>query len=490
MPTHPQATGALRSSSLQWAENELSSLDIKDPRRANRLKRMAADLHAHPGWSIPQSSGSPAAAKAAYRLIEGGSIRAEEVLSVHANATTRRVRGSTEQVLLVAQDTTTLNFASRPNTTGLGPIGNKADSGHGFFVHSSLCIGALGGDVFGLLGAEIWARDARGFKAGPAGARNRKPIEEKESFRWLQSWQKAQELFEQLGGSRQVVSVTDREGDIYEAFALCLDTKHRNGAGADLLVRAQHDRQQVGESGGGASWERIEQLEEAVVHTIDVPRGPGRPARKARLEVRWGKVELAVPAHKNKYLGLEKPLALWLVVAREVSPPKGEEPICWRLWTTMEIETRQCAIQTLGWYAKRWQIEEFHRVLKSGCKCEKRQLESLAKLSLVVSLAMVVAACILGLTKAARNQPDADVSPWLSEEQWTALHCYIHKTQGIPQQPPTLKTAVMWIASLGGFLGRKGDGFPGPQVLWRGWRRLEDITAIFSILSRQETCGQ
>jgi len=157
MPTHSQSTGTSHSNSIQWAEDEFSSLHIKDPRRARRLKKVAADLHAHPGQSIPQASGSPAAAKAAYRLIEGGSIRAEEVLSVHADAVARRVKESSEQVLLVAQDTTALNFASRPNTTGLGPIGNKADSGHGFFVHSSLCVGALEGDVFGLLGAEIWA---------------------------------------------------------------------------------------------------------------------------------------------------------------------------------------------------------------------------------------------------------------------------------------------------------------------------------------------
>ncbi len=450
---------------------------------------MAADFHAHPGQSIPQNSESPAAAKAAYRLVEGGSITAQDAFYAHADAVTKRVKESPEQVLLVAQDTTSLNFATRPNTTGLGPIGNKAESGQGFFVHSSLCIGAQGGEVFGLLGAEMWARDAKQFKAGPAGARNRKPIEEKESFRWLQSWQKAQKLYEQLGGSRQVVSVSDREGDIYEAFALCLDTKERNGGGADLLVRAQHDRQQVGET-GRASWEHIEGKEEVVIHTIDVPRSHGKPARKTKLELRWGKVELAVPAHKTKYLGLEKPLTLWLIVATEVSPPEGEEPICWRLWTTLEIDTAQCAIQTMGWYARRWQIEEFHRILKSGCKSENRQLESLERLSLVVSLDMVVAACILGLTKAARNQPQACAQAWLSDEQWMALHCYINKTHIVPQEPPNLITAVKWLARLGGFLGRKSDGFPGPQVLWRGWRRLEDITATFNILRNQETCGQ
>jgi hypothetical protein len=488
MPKHRRATDISTTSSIQWAENEFSTLKVKDPRRAKRLKKIIADFHANPRASIPESSGSAAAAKAAYRLIEGGTIGFKDVLSAHADATANRAGEDGDPTLLVVQDTTSLNYAGRPNTKGLGPIGINIDSGHlGFFVHSSLCVGARAGDVFGLLGAEIWARDAGKMKVAAAGARNRKPIEEKESFRWLQGWQNAQALFEKLGGSRQVVSLADREGDIYEAFALCLATKEREGGSADLLVRAQHDRQQVGETGGG--WEYIQGKKEFCVHSIDVPRGHGKPARQVELEVRWGKVELAAPAHKTKYFGLEKPLTLWLVVATEISPAKGEEPICWRLWTSMEIETPQCAIKALEWYAKRWRIEEFHRILKSGCKSEERQLESLEKLSLAVTLDMVVAATLLGLTKAARNHPNAVASSWLTQAQWQALYCYTNKTREIPPQCPTLQTVVLWIARLGGFLGRKCDRSPGPQVLWKGWRRLEDITTMFEI-QNSGTCGE
>lgn len=450
---------------------------------------MAADLHAGPGYSLPQASRGSCEAKAAYRLIEGGRVAAGDVLGAHAEAALRRVEESGERVLLAPQDTTSLNFARRPNTEGLGPIGNKAESGQGFFIHSTLCVGAGQGEVFGALGATMWARKKEDFKAGAAGARNRKRIEEKESHRWLEGWRRADELYARLGGRRKVVSVADREGDIYEGFALCLETKAQRGGGADLLVRAQHDRKQArGE--GGSSWSEVEIHGEAFSHTVEVPRGKGARARKAVLEVRFMKVEVEAPAHKRKYLGLEKPLVLWLVAAREVSPPQGQEPVCWRLWTTVEIGDCAAARTLLGWYAKRWQIEEFHRILKSGCRTEERQLESLAKLEVVAALDMVVAVSLLALTKAARNQPGAAADRWLSRGQCAALQRFFGGTSAEAMTTvPSLQTAVVWIARLGGFLGRKGDGFPGSEVLWRGWRRLVDLTAMYELLNAEKKCG-
>ncbi len=487
--SHPQ-TG---TPSARWAENEFATLVVKDLRRVKRLQKMAADFHALPGASIPQASGSWAASKACYRLVESGAITPECVLNSHRDATFRRIHSSAEQVLLVAQDTTTLNFSGRPTTKGLGPIGNKADTLHGIFVHESLCVGAGSGNVFGLLGAEIWARDPAEFKAGPAGARNRKPIEEKESHRWLESWRKADALYHSLGGQRKVVSVADREGDIYEAFALCLQSKAAHGGGADLLVRSQHNRKKTGEQQPEQrSWQHVESLPMAMQMEVAVPRSAGKPARRANLEMRYAQIELKAPAHKTKYLGLDEPLVLWLVIAQEVNPPAGVEAICWRVWTTVEIGSGMQAEEVIGWYAKRWMIEELHRILKSGCKVEERQLGSFDKLSLVLALDLVVASYLLGLSKAARVQagePEQPVTRWLDQDQWRALYCYIHKTNELPPEAPSLKTAVDWIARLGGFLNRKRDGPPGAQVLWRGLRRLEDITEAFQIFKNYKICG-
>ena len=154
-PSHPKK----ETPSARWAENEFATLAVKDLRRVKRWRKMATDFHGLPGASIPQASGSWAASKGCYRLLESGAIDPEIVFQSHCDAAVRRIEASDEKVLLVAQDTTTLNFSSRPNTKGLGPISNKADSVQGIFVHSSLCLGARSGHVFGLLGAEIWASE-------------------------------------------------------------------------------------------------------------------------------------------------------------------------------------------------------------------------------------------------------------------------------------------------------------------------------------------
>lgn len=184
---------------------------------------------------------------------------------------------------------------------------------------------------------------------------------------------------------------------------------------------------------------------------VDVPRSAGKPARAANLELRYAKVELKAPAHKTKYLGLDEPLELWLVIAKEMDPPAGVEAICWRVWTTVEIDSATQAEEIIGWYAKRWMIEELHRILKSGCKVEERQLETIGKLTLVLALDLIVASHLLGLTKAARENPGQASSPWLGRDQWEALYCYMQKTNDLPPDVPSLKTAVNWIARLGGF---------------------------------------
>ncbi len=484
--SHPQTD----TPSARWAKNEFATLAVKDSRRVKRWCKMAADIHALPGASIPQACGNWAASKGCYRLVESGAISPECVFASHCDATVRRIEGSEEQVLLVAQDTTALNFSNRPNTKGLGPIGNKADKGHGIFVHGSLCLGAHSGNVFGLLGAEIWARDPAQFKAGPAGVRNRKPIEEKESHRWLESWRKADALYHRLNRKHRVISVADREGDIYEAFALCLQSKVAQGGGADLLVRAKHNRKKTSdEQPEQRSWQYVESLPMAMQIQVTVPRSAGKPTRNAKLELRYAQIELKAPAHKTKYLGLDEPLILWLVIAKEINPPKGVEGICWRVWTTVEIERTEQAQEIISWYTKRWMIEELHRILKTGCKVEERQLESIEKLKLVLALDLIIASYLLGLTKAAREQSEQSVSGWLEPIQWQALYSYTHKTNILPPDTPLLRNAVNWIVRLGGYLNRKGDGPPGAQVLWRGMRRLEDITEAYRIFRNQENCG-
>ena len=475
------------SSSMRWASHEFATLNCGDVRRHRRFVRVASDFIQHPGASIPDASAGWAGSKACYRLFDHKDIRCEAVLAAHRDAVLGRlVAEQTESALLVVQDTTSLNFGPRSCVEGFGPIGNgSVSNAPGLYVHGQLVVGG-DGRVHGLAGAAIYARTEQ-RKGQSAGTRNRQPIEEKESMRWLKGWQEAQRLWKDLGGKRQVLSVADREGDIYELLAACLTERKLDGASAGLLIRSQHDREL--ESGGGRMWQDDEALTLRATLEVDLPRGKqGLKARKATLSVRAGRVRLAVPAHKRKYLGLEESLELWALEVKEINPPEGVEAVCWRLVTTEPIDGVEDARRLTAWYALRWRIELLHRVLKSGCKVENRQIHDVEKLKAFIALDLVIASHLLSLAWQARVSPESSSEPWLERPEWEALCVHAAKGGPPPSIAPTIGKAVIMIARLGGFLARKGDGDPGAEVLWRGLSKLRMLTQAWLIF-RSGNCG-
>lgn len=468
-----------------WAAGEFATLDCGDVRRLRRFVRVASDFIQHPGASIPEVSKDWAGTKACYRLFDRDEINADSILAAHRDAMLGRLRDDGgNDTLLVVQDTTSLNFSGREDIEGFGPIGNVSEKkAPGLFVHGQLVV-AGDGRIHGLAGAEIYARVTR-RKGQAAGTRNRQPIEEKESMRWIRGWREAQRLWTRLGGRRQVLSVADREADIYELLAECLSERAANGDSAGLLVRSQHDRELEED---GRLW-RDADLPVKARLDVELPRGKqGLKARKAVLIVRAGCVRLAVPAHKQKYFGLKKSLELWALEVREESPAEGVEGICWRLITTEPVGGREDAIRLAGWYALRWRIELLHRVLKSGCKVEDRQVRDVEKLKAFIALDLVVATRLLALTWQGRVSPASDSGEWLSRPEWEALCVHAAKGGDPPSTAPELGKAVMMIARLGGFLARKGDGDPGPEVLWRGMVKLRMLTEAWLVF-RAERCG-
>jgi hypothetical protein len=218
-------------------------------------------------------------------------------------------------------------------------------------------------------------------------------------------------------------------------------------------------------------------LPEAGTWTTVVPRHENQPAREVTLSIRFAAVRFPPP----KLHSGQPPIALWAVWAQEINPPSGQKPICWCLLTTVPVRTLAEAIERIQWYVKRWTIEDFHRVLKSGCQVEARQLTTRERLQRALAIDMVIAWRIMDLNKAARLQPDSPADQWLSTDEWKALYCYVHQTRDLPDQPPTIGEAVRWIAQLGGFLARKSDGHPGPMTLWRGLQRLNDIVSSWQV---------
>jgi hypothetical protein len=175
------------------------------------------------------------------------------------------------------------------------------------------------------------------------------------------------------------------------------------------------------------------------------------------------------------------PLPLQVVLAEEETPPAGVKAVKWLLFTTLPVTCLAEAQTTVRRYSKRWLIERYHLVLKSGCRLESLQLETGERLQRALATYCLVAWRLLWLTYEARRDPERPCDQVLEPSEWQGLYATIHRTTQIPERPPTLQQAVRWIAQLGGFLGRRRDGSPGVQTLWKGWRHLHDIAATWEL---------
>jgi len=450
-----------------WAEQELGEVDLGDRRLNKRLVTLAQAFYARPQANIPQACQSRAETKGAYRFLDHPETSMGTILEPHYRATVARM--SRETVILAVQDTTSLNYTAHPATENLGPMGSRKDRAIGLLLHDTMAFNREGTPL-GLLDVQCWARDEADF--GKKKRRQSLPIEEKESHKWLVSFRKVAEAQKQYPQS-MVVSVGDREADIYELFELALS----DPSGPRLLIRAEQDRLLA--EGQGHLWEKLAQQEVSGVQELHVPRQKNRPARVAQLEVRFAKVTLKSPKNKKR----RRELTLWAVWAREAkAPPKGER-IEWMLLTTLPVSTFEEAVEKLAWYTIRWGIEVYHRTLKSGCKVEERQLGHADRIETCLGVDMVVAWRIFHLAKLGRETPDVPCTVFFEEAEWKALVVHITQNPNSPDHPPTLREAMRMVASLGGFLGRKGDGEPGTKSLWLGLQRLDDLSSMWKLLT-------
>lgn len=470
----PNASAKL-SSDTDWAAREFGHARMKDQRLVDRLITLAGDFARQPAASIPQACGSWDKTKAAYRFFDNAAVEPGAILAAHVQATVQRMRG--HAVVLCAQDTTSLNYSAHRRTKGLGPISNNRDKTLGLFLHSTLALTPCG-QPLGLLHTRTWARSARNFGRS-SHARNRTPRARKESQKWMDSLAACQRLAAECPET-QLVNVADREGDLYDLFASALAPG--DGPRVHLLVRVQHNRQVAHPQ--EYLLDHLAAQRPSARLKVKVPRKDGRPGRLATLSIRFTSVTLRAPCLKAD----QPPLTLWAVEARETRPPKGVAPICWRLLTTLPVTSAAEALERVRWYAQRWLIEVLHKVIKSGCQIEQRQLETRARLERVIVVDLIVAWRVLALCKAGRETPAAPASDWLGTGEWRALWCYFNERGKPPGAPPALGQAVRWIAQLGGFLNRRHDHDPGPIVIWRGLQQLRAITAAWQRFGL-DTCG-
>ena len=438
-----------------WAECEFGTAKLGDARLVRRLVEVGRDFYARPQANIPEASQSRARTKAAYRLLDQRTIGMKEFLSAHVRATIERAKQ--EAVVLAVQDTTSLNYTGLQEVCeGLGAVGTVQRGAVGLIVHDTVTFTPAGLPL-GVLDAQVWARTPP--------KKNRKRSKPKESQKWLGSYEQACTLQTECGKPTTVVSVGDREADFYELFCEARDRKN----GAQLLVRAAQNRRLRQEC--GYLFDHLRGLKPAGEYELAVEARPGRKARVARLAVRFAKVTLQAPQDR-KHLG---PVDLYAVLAREQDAPARETPLEWLLLTTLPVHTFAQAEQRVSWYSVRWAIEVFHRTLKSGCRIEERQLENARRLENCLAIDMVVAWRILYLRHLSRVDPDAPCTVYFAQHEYAALYAVTHRGKPLPKQTLTIRQATHLVAMLGGFLGRKGDGEPGAETLWRGLQRLDAI---------------
>jgi hypothetical protein len=452
-----------------WCEEELAGVDLGDARLDVRLINMAIQLSAQPLSSINQACEDWADAKAAYRLFSNEKATLDRILQPHQMRTRERMQA--HSLVLAVQDTTFLSYTAHPKTTGLGPIRGSDQNLSGLVMHTTLCV-TPDGLSLGVLGQQIWARSQEKRGMTKAQLRNL-PLEEKESYKWLQALERTMQL---APPSTQVVTVGDRGADVYELFVRAQELQ------TGLLIRASQDRILVNDERGKLR-SSVQSAAIAGYLKVHVPEKKGQPERDAIVSVRFRSLTLQPPWRpKSPDKAPLLPMPVDAILAQEVDPPPGVTPLDWLLLTNIPVHTFGEAVERVRWYRCRWYIEVYFKVLKSGCKVEDCRLRTAQRLTSFLALQTIIAWRLFWLTYVNRCLPDVPCSAVLAEHEWQALYAATHRTSVLPPELPTVHQAVRWIARLGGFLGRKRDGEPGVTVIWRGWQRLSDISATWLLI--------
>jgi hypothetical protein len=453
-----------------WAQQQFGTCDLGDQRRTKRMVHLAAQAAAKPDASTPRQTESWADCKAAYRLFAQEEVTFEAVIAPHC-AQTRAVGPGT---WLVINDTTEINFGYDRQLTGVGRVG--ALQARGFYLHSALLVDAHRAELIGLAAQDLYVRPLK--KVPRISSARRKKKRTRETDVWGR-------VIDRVGippAGARFIHVCDRGADNFEIYC------HLRQQRAEWVIRAAQLRRQVLDA--EQNEQSLEQLlrEQPCLGTyqLSVTGNHGQPARTALLEVRC--VPLTMPRPKtgvSRYVrdsGIDQ-IEMWAVEVREVQPPRGVTALHWVLLTSEKVRSFGDAWRVVEWYERRPLIEEFHKCLKTGCGVEDRLYQSGERLAPVIGLLSVLAVRLLYLKTIARDQPD-QVAARVVPKDWLQMLPLLLKR---PRPIKTVRDFIRSLASLGGFLGRKSDGEPGWQTLWRGLETL--LTSLRAAQALRKKCG-
>ena len=475
---------------MEWIEQEMASAALGDQRLNRRLRQILERCFAQPMASLKASMRGWTEMVAAYRFFDHKKVTVESILAPHRAAILERAKPHGR--VLVIQDTTEIDYTQKTKLEGTGPL--STDTRRGFFAHTQYVATAQGLPL-GVWHSDIYARTLDPKRPDKKNDRKQRTPEERESYRWVEGYLQACELAEAVP-ELQVISQADREGDIYDVFAERESRLEKGHVAPHWLIRCNHPERKLEtpphespEAEGSAlvADKLLERVKNSpllgtrsfhVKNRVQNKKIDGkrkkvkRPARNVTLEVRVAKIELRPPWRKGTKL---PPVTISVVLAQEIDPPADDEAICWILLTSLEVSDLAAANEILDLYLVRWEIEVFHRVLKTGCRVEDLQLKEEQRVQPAIALYMIVAWRVLYLMKLGRECPDLPCEMVFEREEWQAIVVLVKGREALGGTPPSLREMVRMVAGFGGFAARKSDGEPGAESMWIGLTRLRDF---------------
>lgn len=474
-PDTPVTSGAAEA-----LDKELAGCRFCDPRLGRRFQKLVGQLATRLGQTIPLACQDWTNTKAAYRFLSNGRVNEAAILAGHFQATRERF-AATDGPILILHDTTEFSY-TRESKQAIGILyktcGRKDKDGRprlhtvcGILMHSSLVVTAEGLPL-GLAAIKFWTRSK--FKGTNALKRKvnptRVPIEAKESVRWLENLKQSTNLLEEPS---RCIHIGDRESDIYELFCAAQESNTK------FLVRTCVDR--LAGDGRHTIAAAMRRVKVKVIHEVEVRDAKGTVSQ-ATVNVKYHRLRVYPPVGKQKEY---PPLLLTVIYAQESTRPRDRERIDWKLITNLPVRSRKDAVEKLAWYAMRWRIETFHKILKSGCRAEASKLQTAQRIVNLIAVFCVLSWRIFWMTMMNRVAPAASPLVALTDAETHLLDTLLPQTPN--RRKATLSTYLIKIARLGGYLARANDSPPGNMVMWRGLSRLTDIELGF--LMGVELCG-
>jgi hypothetical protein len=486
-----------------WVREEMKGVDLKDKRLNERLTAVLSQLGGHPTASIPAACGGYAETAAAYRLFDNDKVGFDNVLAPHVAATRRRM--AEQSLVLLTQDTTEIDL-TRPDQQVAGA--GRLDDGSrlGAFLHPLMGF-TPDGTPLGTVCAKVWTRDEPPPEKSQRGHRKKHtPIEHKESYRWLETFQRSREEA-RLAPNTQFVCLADSEADIYEV----LEEAQAEPREIDWIIRACQDRalgsdaENSGENRPVADPEANHLREQLLAgpvwftNTIKVRgrkaklgdcdnhgRRQPRESRTAEVDVRAARVTLRAPWRHDRKLS---DVSVNVVLVREKDPPSEDTPVEWILLTSLPIDDIEQVRTVIQYYCARWMIEVFFRTLKSGCRVEERRFEHIDRLLPCLAVYLIVTWRTLYVCRLGREFPEINCEAVFEPSEWKSVYYVVHR-EPPPAEAPTLQAMIRMVAQLGGYINRSRADEPGPQTVWLGLQRTHDIAHCWQLFGPNAKQGR